>query len=211
MKKNLIIILSIFIVGIFNTESKAQLNFGLRAGVSSSSIKMKDLKEKSSDDLLMEAGDASIGMHFGLVGRVSFLKFYVQPEVLFSSTGGEIKVKDIKNGKYKLKEQKFQKIDIPIMLGAKFGPVRLNAGPIASILLDSESKVTDIEGAEEEFKKSTWGFQAGIGFDIWKLILDLKYEGSFSEIGKEQFKIGNNVYKTDSRTSQFVLSLGFLF
>lgn len=211
MKKTVFLVSICMFLCTFSVKTYAQLDFGLRAGVSSSTIKMDDVKDKTGDELLMEAGDAKIGFHFGLVARAALLGFYVQPELLLTSNNAEVKVKDIQNGDYEIKKQKFTKIDIPIMAGKKIGPLRLQVGPIASIILKSDSKVEDLEGAKEEFKKATWGYQAGVGLDVWKFIFDVKYEGNFSKIGKKEFNFLGESYSTDARNPQWVFSLGYFF
>jgi hypothetical protein len=211
MKKNAMMLTGLIMLTLYvSQKSFAQLSFGIRAGVSSSSIKMNDVKDKTTDQILMQAGDATVGFHFGVMGRVQFLGFLVQPEILFSSTGGEVKVRDAINNTQLIKNQKFSKIDIPILLGKTLGPARIEIGPIASFIINSKSEVSDLQGAKDSFKKATWGYQAGIGVDVWKFAVDLKYEGNLSKLGKDVTFLGGS-YPTDSRNPQWVLSLGFLF
>ncbi|MCK7536999.1 MAG: hypothetical protein MZV63_41575 [Marinilabiliales bacterium] len=64
---------------------------------------------------------------------------------------------------------------------------------------------------KEEFNGTTWGYQVGLGLDVFKkLTIDLKYEGSLSKLG-DGVKIGGEVQDFDSRNSKIILSLGWIF
>ena len=148
------------------------------------------------------------------MARSTILKLYVLPELLFTSTGGEVEVTEFfTNGDdaiTKIKEQSFNKIDIPIMVGYKVGPLRLQVGPIASIVVSNKSALKDYD-IEEEFNGATWGYQAGLGLDIGKKItIDVKYEGSLSKLANG-INISGQSFDFDSRSSQIVASLGFFF
>jgi opacity protein-like surface antigen len=57
----------------------------------------------------------------------------------------------------------------------------------------------------------TWGYRAGLGIDLFKkLTLDARYEGNLSSLGSS-VTIGDAEFNTDMRTSQFLISLGFMF
>ena len=76
-----------------------------------------------------------VGFHFGLFGRIKIANFFVQPELLFTSSGGQVKVQDITSNTETIKNQTYNKIDIPVLAGLKFGPARIEVGPVASFML----------------------------------------------------------------------------
>ena len=214
--KRLVIIALIVIP--FTMVSNAQVKFGLKAGITSTSISVNDLisidDAAGVDDLLVKGANSRVGIQGGLMARITILKLYVQPELLFTSTGGEVEVTEyFTNGDdaiTKIKEQSFNKIDIPIMVGYKVGPLRLQVGPIASIVVSNKSALKDYD-IEEEFNGATWGYQAGLGLDIGKKItIDVKYEGSLSKLANG-INISGQSFDFDSRSSQIVASLGFFF
>lgn len=91
------------------------------------------------------------------------------------------------------------------MLGFKlFKFLRLQAGPVASIDMDSDLRDANHTIQDVDYEKATLGYQAGIGLDIGNFILDAKYESSLSTITKN---IGR--FDTDQRINQFILSVGF--
>ena len=213
-----LIIIALLVIP-FTMVSNAQVKFGLKAGITSTSISVNDLisidDAAGVDDLLVKGANSRVGIQGGLMARITILKLYVQPELLFTSTGGEVEVTEyFTNGDdaiTKIKDQSFNKIDIPIMVGYKIGPLRLQVGPIASIVVSNKSALADYNNYEEEFNGATWGYQAGLGLDIGKkLTIDAKYEGSLSKLA-DGVKISDQSFDFDSRSSQIVVSLGYFF
>ena len=202
----------------FSIVSNAQIKFGVKAGITSTSIKVDEViaidDASDIDELAIKGMNSKIGFQGGIFSRITIAKLYVQPELLFTSTSGEVEVTEfLESGEQIpiIKEQKFKQIDIPIMLGYKFGPARIQAGPIASIVIDSKSALVDYDNYEEEFNGATWGYQVGVGLDIGKkLTIDVKYEGNLSKLASG-VKIGNETLDFDSRNSQFVATLGIFF
>lgn len=187
-------------------HSFSQIKIGVRAGISSSSIKSKDLVTDTFS--LRSLSDAVVGFHFGVMAQAKILGAYFQPELLFSSTGGKIKLSDV-NGS-RILDQKFSRIDIPLIFGKAFGPARIGIGPVASFIINSNSELTDIEGYDDKFKSATFGYQIDLGLDFWKLALDLKYEGNLSKLGNS-VKLFNNSFSFDQRGRQFIFSVGLFF
>lgn len=202
----------------FSIVSNAQIKFGVKAGITSTSIKVDEVisvtDQADFDELAIKGMNSKIGFQGGIFSRITIAKLYVQPELLFTSTSGEVEVTEfLASGEQMpiIKEQEFKQIDIPIMLGYKFGPARIQAGPIASIVIDSKSVLEDYDNYEEEFNGATWGYQVGVGLDIGKkLTIDVKYEGSLSKLANG-VKIAGETRSFDSRNSQFVASLGIFF
>lgn len=216
--KRLIIIL-IFIVSISLTAN-AQIKFGAKIGLTSTSIKLDEtidnLSNSEFDQLVVKGTNAKVGFQGGIFTRITILKLYIQPELLFTSTSGEVEITSIggaQDGITTVKDQKFRQIDFPIMIGYKAGPLRLQAGPVGTIILSSDPALDIFENVdvEEEFNGATWGYQVGIGFDLFKKVtIDIKYEGSLSKLA-DGVSVGDKSYNFDSRNNQFVASLGFFF
>jgi len=204
--KNLLIILTALLIAI---PGNSQVKLGLKAGVSTNTVPTYDISTGTNTIEALE--DASYGIHGGLFLRLSLVGIYIQPEVLFSSTKYEYNVTTASNPEEVL-SQKFNKLDIPIMLGFKLGPIRINAGPSASILINSPEALIDSPDFEEMYKNATFGYQAGVGVDLLKkLTLDLRYEGSLSKKFGDAVNIGNQTFNLDNRRSALHLSLGLIF
>nr|WKN36779.1 porin family protein [Tunicatimonas sp. TK19036] len=179
------------------------VTFGPKIGISHSSLTEEDAQE-------IAAGDASVGFHAGLFARVSVLGFYVQPEALFTSSGGQIRYTDPQSNLTEVKDMTYNKIDVPIMLGFKIGPLfRVNAGPSFSMLLNADAREDGtVDEVKDNYKDATVGFQAGIGMDISKVTFDLRYENNLSAFG-EEVTFRNQTFDTDLRNQLWVFTLGY--
>jgi hypothetical protein len=202
------IVFSMMVLTTINAFS--QFKLGVRAGVSSSTIKASDLTQGNYE--ISSLSNAKVGFQFGLMSQITLFSIYLQPELLFSSTGGEVQVKDITTGATKVTDQKFNKLDIPVIIGKRFGPARLGLGPVASIILNKPSDLVDPNGTSfaSKFNSATFGYQVDLGLDIWKFAFDLKYEGNLSKLGSG-VNIGGTERKFDSRNHQFIFGVGFFF
>jgi hypothetical protein len=215
MKKSIITIIAAALM--FTGLSAQSLSFGIKGGLNYSKLKFDDIKNITSGGTnynLMQ-DEAFQGFHIGVMGRLNVLNVFVQPELLFNTSGGKVLVEEIQgagNPVQTVKEIKYNKLDLPVMVGMKFGIARVNLGPVASVVLSSNSQVADIvPGLETKSKGATLGFQAGAGLDLFKeLTLDLRYEGGLSKLG-DKLTVAGQDYAFDSRDSKVVVSVGFFF
>ena len=205
--KRLVLLLGIVFVGI---QSQSQvLSFGVRGGLNANNVELDQVipPKGQSETWHVFTDEVTMGYHLGLYGRIKVLGFYIQPELLLTTLNTNIRIQEVDNNngvtQQATEELKINRFDIPIMVGLKFGPARVNAGPIASRNISTNSDLITLD-------KATWGYQAGIGFDIWKLLLDIKFEGSLSERETTITYKGQD-FKLDNRTSQLIVSLGYRF
>ena len=194
--KRTIIMVALLLVAF---SASAQFSLGPRVALTSSSLNLKDAVAN------VQEGDSEFGYQFGLFARfkIPIIGLYAQPEVLLS------KVDNTLNINSQNVDLSFNRIDVPVMIGGKLGPLRINAGPSFSFLTSAESDVngltTDIK---DNYNSTTVGFQAGVGIDILKFVLDVKYEGSLGALGEQVSLAGVNL-NTDQRVSQVVFAVGF--
>lgn len=188
--------------GFFAIQGFSQSNgIGIKAGLSSTKLDF--------DQERFVPTDAQTGYHVGLFGRFGGAGFFIQPELLFTQTQGNFAfIPEGASGGSNPPENykaEFNRLDIPVMVGVRFLKViRLQAGPIASLNIDSKLKEAGSTVSETEFKSATLGYQAGLGIDIGNLSIDGRYEGGLSKWSEN---IGS--FSTDNRINQWVLSVGF--
>ncbi len=199
----------------FIHAAQAQLKLGVKVGISSSTIKTDQLditNLQSFNDLGINVKNATYGPHFGVIFRYNFDKLHIQPEILLNTNKIDYSLKDLTkpNSIDSIRTDKMQFLDIPILLGYDFGLIRIHGGPVAHILLAHTTTLTDIQGYKEDFSKLTLGYQAGVGLDLWKLNLDLRYEGNFTKFG-DHFTFVGKEYKFSQAPGRVMLSLGFMF
>jgi hypothetical protein len=210
--RKLMIISFVLLVGY--TSSEAQIfKYGLKAGVGFSSLKIEDITGINNGGEVYDlvTGDAVMGYHFGVQTRIKIAMIYIQPEAYFNAGGGTVE-QVMDNGPTEVLNVRFSRIDIPVLIGVKLGPVRLNAGPTGAIVLSESTDLTELEPDYTLFTNTmTWGFQAGAGIDLFqKLSVDARYEGSLSQLG-ESLTIGGSEFALDARPSQWIISLGIWF
>ncbi len=151
-----------------------------------------------------ESGSSRFGYHLGAFVRMGGDFIYVQPELLFTQTGGGILVAT-SNGNDARVDVTFNRLDLPIMLGVKLGDLfRIQAGPVATVLVNYNLDDSFQVATNVNYNRATLGYQAGVGLDIGNIILDLKYESSLG-------RIANSIagFSTDQRQNQVILSAGF--
>jgi hypothetical protein len=192
----------------------SQVRLGIKGGLSSSEIPASSLLILDQSDLerfRIEVVDAKYGLHLGLFIQAEIGYFFLQPEVLFNTVSYDYSVEDLQNATPRLiKDELYRNLDVPLILGFKFGPVRIGGGPVGHLFLDSTSDLNDIEGYEGQFDRFTYGWQAGIGLDIWKLHLDARYEGNFNNYGDHIIFFGRE-YRFTENPSRVIVSAGISF
>ncbi len=199
---------------IFSVSASAQLfQYGIKGGINFSTLKMEDITGISdgTDVYNLVTGESVRGYQIGAMARVKVAMVYVQPELYFAVTGGSVE-QVMENGATELLDVQFNRIDIPLLVGVKFGPARINVGPVGSAVVGSKNELQDLFSDLETVSSGlTWGFQAGVGIDVMKkLTLDVRYEGSLSQYG-DSFTVGGMEHTLDARPTQWIVALGWMF
>lgn len=192
--------------------SFSQIRFGIRGGINSS--KMNSSTEVNAGDYKITCPNYSvIGYHVGLVSQIEISGFFLQPELLYSSIHNDLELYDLNSANPTeaiTVKQKLNRIDIPVMLGFKLKILKFEVGPVASFVISENSDLNTITEYDMQWHKATIGYQAGIGLDIGKIALDVKYEGNLSKLGTG-IDIGNTTTSFDTRLNQIILSVGLFF
>lgn len=214
MKKIIFLIAMAFLL---STHLSAQfVKFGVKTGLNFSSLRFDDTREFTNNmkTYSLSQDENLTGFHLGLMARFNAFNAFIQPELYFNTSGGRVLIEESQGGETTefVRKITYNKIDLPLLVGAKLAFLRLYAGPVASVVLSSNSEIEEIIPELKTLSKNaTVGFQVGTGFDVFKtLSFDFRYEGGITRLG-EEFNIGNTSVPFDSRTSKFMLSLGFFF
>lgn len=193
-----------------------------------SALANPDFYSVTSPKVSFEPSSYEMGFHFGAFARFKILAVFIQPELIFSQTNAGINLNpegfdalgvanDVKTTKIT-----YNNFDVPVLLGFKFGPAHICAGPVATFKLNSKiddatkQLLEDIESENDMnvftvTKAATFGAQIGTGLTIAKKVtLDVRYEFGLSKLG-DQVTIGEQEFNTDQRGSQFIGSIGWMF
>jgi Outer membrane protein beta-barrel domain len=180
MNKKLLILLFV-LASVKGNKTFAQFSLGIRGGVNFSQLKTDNTQSVGAN--LQQSLDTKTGYVGGVYARIGS-KLFLQPELIFSAKGGSVNI--LKNGTSQTVAIDYTNFDVPLLVGIKFGPIRINAGPMASFTVSSSGLDEELKKVSsnlgESFKKASYGYQAGGGVDLGSLSVDLRYEGSLSEV-----------------------------
>jgi len=186
------------------TNAFSQFKLGVRGGFNIDNIRV----DQNSSDRYQVSYESGLGFHFGLTTQLQISKLFIQPDLLFSTVTHDVTVEDIlDNGMSEVGEQKFNKVDLPIIAGLKFdNHLKLGIGPVFTRVVSSKSDILD----EEERKQATVGYQMVAGFDWKKFNLEARYEGNLRRYGAG-VKVAGTTYDFDQRGNQFIVSMAYYF
>jgi hypothetical protein len=215
MRKLLAIIFALLIA----LPAFSQLNYGFKAGLSNTTITMADAKgiitgsKTYTINTLNTLKGANYGIHGGFFIRLNISKLYIQPELLFATRSNKYSLSKVNSlTDSVIVKQIFNKIDIPVMVGVKFGPLRVNAGPVGSFLINTPKDLISNTSLNTVYSKMSFGYQAGIGLDLLKkLTIDLRYEGSLKKYQNQIENATGTKFNLDDRPNAFLLSVGVMF
>jgi len=175
--------------------------FGIKAGLSYN--KNGDLISSVGDSGqdIVDGGEGKAGYHVGFWGKLDFPKIYLRPELVYSKTKSSYEV-DGDSQDYDI-----SKLDLPVLLGYKIiGPLHIFAGPAFQYTLKNDLGDLEVEDVQNDF---TVGLNTGVGVNLGKVGLDVRYERGFSK--NEAEFIGDNITdisgRVDSRPSQVIFAL----
>ena len=125
------------------------------------------------------------GFYGGLWARLGAAGIYFQPELYVSG-----KKTSLVSNTGEVNKVTFTSLDVPLLVGTKFGAagigLRLNTGPMFSLILDENQSFSQAAGSvfRADFKNQAVAWQFGAGLDLKKLSFDARYELGLSKINK---------------------------
>lgn len=140
-----------------------------------------------------EDPDSKIGYHLGFYAKADLGPVYVRPELIYTKL----------NSEYSVGQFEVQKLDLPVLVGINvLGPLHVFAGPSLQYILDTELEGELIDDVNNRFSV---GAQLGVGLNLGRLGVDLRYERGLNENEVEFSGINNS--RIDTRPEQLILAL----
>ena len=197
VSKHLFFIMAIALIIPFTTTAQSQMvtGMGIKAGLNYNA----NGKYFESISTNADNPDRNIGYHIGIFGKIGNSRLYFKPELVYTATKSDYADDDFN----------MQKIDAPLLVGTRIiGPISVFGGPSLQYILDSEFDGISINDIENDFSV---GLNFGIGFNLNKVGIDVRYERGFSK-NEATFLNNNNVStsRLDTRPDQLILSLSII-
>ncbi|WP_190277570.1 porin family protein [Adhaeribacter rhizoryzae] len=147
MKKILLLTIAVFS---FNLAQAQRTHFGLKAGLNTSTLKVKN----------QDVYDYKVGLHVGGLAHIHVTRqFAVQPELLYSNQGGKLENSEEK--------RHVNYIAVPVMGQYMFGDgFRLQAGPQVGFLVGAKRQDKDDNrfNIKENYEAVDFSLAAGLSF-----------------------------------------------
>lgn len=201
---------------------------GIKGGVNLSQLTMGDFLTTRYDangnpylnyngqevrDNLQQSFDSKTGWSGGVYMRFGS-GFFVQPEFLISTKGGHFDIQQNDGDVPKIKqiEYKYSSIDVPLLFGLKGGPFRVNGGPVASFRIGDKQNIKEAikyyTTTPSPLSEAIFGYQLGAGLDIFGLSIDVRREGSFSNLNSFQVNTGEGTTTVKQKLKSWQVTLG---
>jgi hypothetical protein len=206
-------VIMVFLLAGLSTFGFSQIEFGVKAGLSSFDLAARGIDfNQGKAYYKLQFRNADYGHHLGVYTRATLLGVFIEPSLIFNSnrinyTLDEYSERGIFD---KVLSERYFNLSLPVVAGIKLGLFRLYGGPVANIHITKSSDLWDIQGYSDKIKTATYGYQAGIGINVWKLRFDLGYEGNLSNFG-DHITIDGVRYNFDEKASRVLMTMSYRF
>ena len=185
--------------------------------------KARKAKMYFTESLEIPNGKAKVPAMLWYASKHSLIVFALEKDrrptentVLFHAPFFNVYEDGVQNSDGKV-DVRFSNFDVPVLFGVRIAKFfRINVGPMASLRLTNNGKIGDsfdvITGGNSgaEFKnRVAYGYQAGVGLDLGRLSLDVRYEGNFTDIVKVDFDNTTTASQFGKKSNLFQATLGF--
>lgn len=200
-------VLSIALIG-FSMFASAQISLAGKANLifPTGSPSWKNIKG-TVNEAIEGTGKNNAGFNVGLSLKVGLPgSFYVMPELYYTHFKNEFTTE---NTTFDVKSNR---LDMPVLLGHNVlgNMLGVFVGPVASYNLSKDNTYNDFkENVKNNF---TVGYQFGAQLEIKKLIVNARYEGSFSKDERNFInKVSGSEIRYDNRPNLFLVGVGYKF
>jgi hypothetical protein len=204
MKKIILISAALFIT----VFSYGQFHIGPQIGYTASNLSID--KDSITNGL---KNNFVVGV-FARFGK----KIYVQPEINWLTQGSVFKYPSFGNLSPIEQNIKLNTIQVPLnigwrMINLEIVNIRIFAGVVANFITNTtittsggDSNYYDALPTEDDFGKTQWQWDAGVGVDVLMFAIDVKYMGGMNNILKDFSYDGNTL---SSKSNLFMVTLGW--
>ncbi len=209
MKK--IIVFALLTIGFAQFSQAQKAVFGLKGGISKFKIRPDaiDLTDPNGGSYTFDVKSAPNGYFFGAYARIGGF-VHLQPEILYNNNKVNYTLTSADGGVTAVSET-YQSLDVPVLLGLKLGPIRVQGGPVGRFHLKSQSNLGDVVGFSADYDKMKVSGQLGVGLNLGKHVtLDLRWQNDMGKFG-DHVEFGGQKYEFDKSSTRLLMSIGYTF
>lgn len=203
-----------FSVGIKGGVNLSRLTFGefVTTRLNANGSPAVSVSGQEIRDNLRESFDSRTGTVLGIYTRFG-RNLYLQPELLYSRKSGNFEI--IRDGRPTSINVSVSSFDVPILVGLKGGPLRVVAGPIVSFRVDDNRRLQDAlkdyttGTLNNAWAKAYYGYQLGAGLDLGRLGIDVRREGSISDIAAVNLGTSGNTTQFNQKLKSWQVTLAY--
>jgi len=205
MMKKVVLITAVFLISMLGY---GQFHVGPQIGYTASNL---SIDKDSITNGLKNNFVAGVFFRFGK-------KIYVQPEINWLTQGSVFKYPSFGNLSPIEQNIKLNTIQVPVnigwrMINLEIVNIRIFAGVVANFITNTtittsggDANYYDALPSEDDFGKTQWQWDAGVGVDVLMFAIDVKYMGGLNNILKD-FSYENNTLS--SKSNLFMVTLGW--
>lgn len=201
-------ILLIGAIALFSLQLSAQ-PFSARVGVKGGfgSGKYEYTRSTYGDYWVSSSGRGSF--HLGLFGRLSFLGMHIQPELNY--TNERYSLRTMFNEEATASTVRINSVDLPVLFGVKLLWLRFQFGPVFNLSTDVSLRHRGGSNHWVHLDKATVSYIIGLGADIRRFTLDIRYNGEFKR-PKQFTAVGDDDgFNGRMKHRHWTFSLGYMF
>lgn len=177
MKKAVILTSLFLFLSIFTTPLSAQwFAFGMKGGYSATLE-----QNQSYNDIFNASSNLQNGFHLGLFMRMG-RTWYLQPEAVFNYYNYTSSLNYDHSIIFNNKKFQINTVDVPVLLGVHLAntrmfKMRVMVGPKFSFNAGSttDDAFDNFDSFTQTLRNTRLGLDCGVGFDIWRITLDVRY------------------------------------
>lgn len=191
MKKYFFIFLFAMLTGV--ASAQPVIDLGPKVGLTRADLSL-DVESYNTETIMR--------YHFGAFGRVGYGRLFVQPEIYWNSRSNDFS--EIMPGNpLDVLRFDYSTVDVPLLAGLKlikgnFIQLRAMGGPLFSFVTARDIAGTGLN--PDNLRNNFFGWQYGVGADIWFLTFDIRMENSQTNIIEDPL--------FNARNQTFLISVG---
>lgn len=186
---------------VFAQSKKPDIPFfewGVRGGVHNTETKVRPRNNPE-----IRGGETKMGYHAGTYFRFNFRVFYIEPEFQFAHSIGAVEFQ-MPNEPLRQPTFGFNRLDLPVQVGQKLGPLRLYLGVNFNFNRTEGLSSMVLEGLQDDSR----AWRVGLGLDAGSFSMDVRYETSMTN-NFEGVHFRNEFHDVNLRFTHLLLSFGY--